>query len=481
MKNFNSQFLVLSLALIIMACAEDPSHTNIFDPDTPNDFPDSVNLSPELVGTISDDLITFSWTQSGIDDFQEYHIYRSVEAGVNDASTLVTSLPYPFQTSFIDMDLQPNTEYYYRVLVEDKGGLITPSNELKISTAPETIFCHRFVREGSGTDFQYHCSKADALAHDNSIYLFFAVLDKRWELSMWTWKADDGMVTDRGTWYPNRNGTRLISGDSDDDGMPDMYEIITNTDPVDSTSFANIEPEVFPHVVPAQILLIKEPESTSTTLFVLFIETPYFSDSKILKFIGDFETLDFSLDTDWGDNGIMRPGSGRVFGMSKLSSNRILLAKREIYEIYDFDGNLIITSGDLPIRIGVVSEGSNTPGGDRYLYLTNWDGQIYKLDESGNELMHWIGFDENRGSLVPIGLYADEQGNVFITDGQRNTVNRYDSNGNLISRWDGANYNNTKPFFFDSDIATFGHASIAGSGDNIVIVDMNTAVYRAIY
>ncbi|NQV50945.1 MAG: hypothetical protein HQ507_10625 [Candidatus Marinimicrobia bacterium] len=481
MKNINSLFLAVSFALTILACAEDPSHTNIFDPETPNDFPDSVRLSPELVGMISDDLITLNWTQSGINDFKAYHIYRSMEAGVNDASTLVTSLPYPFLTSSTDVDLQPNTEYYYRVSVEDKGGLVTYSNELKISTAPETIFCLRIVREGSGTDFNYHCSKADALSEDNSIYLFFAVLDKRWELSMWTWKADDSMVTDRGGWHPNRDGTTLISGDSDQDGMPDMYEIITNTDPFDPTSFSNIEPEVFPFIVPAQILVIKEPGSTSTTVFVLFMETPYYSDSKILKFIGDFETHDFSLDMNWGDNGILRAGIGRVFGISKLSSSRILLAKRQIYDIYDFSGNLIFTSGDLPIRIGVVSEGSNTPGGDHYLYLTNWDGQIYKLDESGNELTHWIGFEENRGSLVPIGLYADERGNVFITDGQRNTVNRYDSNGDFISRWDGANYNTTKPFFFDNDVATFGHASIAGSGANIVIVDMNTAIYRAIY
>lgn len=478
-----SKYLSISSAfLFLLGCAENPDHTNVFDPETPNEAPLPVELTSDMVGEISDDRISFSWTESGEEDFYQYQVYRSASADAGTEATLIATLNYPFVTTLSDVGLQPNSEYQYQVSVMDKGGLSTSSNLLGITSAPGIVFCGRFVREGAGADFPYHYSKSDVITYDDGVYLCTAVLDIQWQLSLWIRVFNPDEITDRGRWHPSYDGTPLISGDSDGDGMPDMYEIIARTDPADPGSLPDIAPDVYPHIVPTQLLVIGTDGSASVTLFVFFTEGPYYTHGKILKFNGNLGTLDFTLDQSFGNNGVLVPEYRLAFGLTNISNTGLLVARREHYEIYDFNGQLVETSAQLPIRIGIVSVGSDTPGSERYYYLTNWDGFIYKYDQDGNELTSWSGFGENTGSLIPIGLYADERGNVFITDATRRTVNRFDSNGEFISRWDGANYGDlTKPFHFDEAIATFGQASIAGDGEDIVITDMNTAIFRAQY
>lgn len=116
------------------------------------------------------------------------------------------------------------------------------------------------------------------------------------------------------------------------------------------------------------------------------------------------------------------------------------------------------------------------------IYLTNWNGTIFKYDNAGNFLTSWQGFDWNSGSLVPIGLFADNRGNVFISDTELGTVNRYNSDGILVSRWGGINQEFVYPFYFSEQVAIYSQASLIGdNNNNLFIVDMHTYRSRVAY
>ena len=148
--NYN---IVLYSLLLLFGCADSPTHTNIFDPDTPNEDPTAVELRTDLITDITNNSITFDWTESGDEDFYTYNIYRSDQPGVNTSSALLGNHQYPFPNSITDTGLQPNTQYCYKVYTEDKGGLITPSNEICATTAPDIYYSKYIVSEGAGAPF----------------------------------------------------------------------------------------------------------------------------------------------------------------------------------------------------------------------------------------------------------------------------------------------------------------------------------------
>jgi hypothetical protein len=151
------------------------------------------------------------------------------------------------------------------------------------------------------------------------------------------------------------------------------------------------------------------------------------------------------------------------------------------YLIFDLYGNLL-SEYESDVYIGVASVGKDSPTGDSYIYLTNWDGIIFKYDNAGNLLTSWQGFEYNSGSLVPIGLFADHSGNVFITDPGLNTVSRYSSEGQFISRWGGINTDFNYPFYFNQQVAIYGQGCAVGdNNNNLFIIDMHSYRARATY
>ena len=84
--------------------------------------------------------------------------------------------------------------------------------------------------------------------------------------------------------------------------------------------------------------------------------------------------------------------------------------------------------------------------------------------------------------MVPIGLFADNRGNVFISDTELGTVNRYNSDGILVSRWGGINQEFVYPFYFSEQVAIYSQASLIGdNNNNLFIVDMHTYRSRVAY
>ncbi len=461
---------VLCLLILFLGCADEPTHSNIFDPDTPNDPPNAVALRPDLINYITNTTIDISWTESGDDDFFLYNVYRSVGSQATTQSTLIGQYVYPFQTSVNDTGLQPNTAYYYSVNTEDKGGLTTASNELALTTAPDIYRIQRFVAEGS-INVNLFLSKMDVFRIDNFVYMGFAGTTVSWDLRLLIKEFDSMDVTDRGTWYLSNY---LIIGDSDGDGEPDLYEILYDADPDNADDFPGRSYVNYPSMPPMQCIIMKDESSQITSIFVLYITFP---TSKIMKFTGNLDANDFQLDATWFDNGIMSLYG--CYGIMSLSASQLLVSHERSITIFGLSGNeeFNFTPGEwLPI----MSVGRDSPSGTDYIYMTNWSGLIYKFDIDGNLLATWQGSSaENTGHLSPIGLYADYQGNVFISDQNLGTINRFNSEGDFISRWYGSSFPFENRFGFDQSISPFGQASISGDKANsIFIIDQHPEFYR---
>lgn len=104
--------------------------------------PQAVTLSAEALSTHQ---INLSWTQtnSSTENFNSYRIYRSKSSTVSESSTLDTMFTTISTTSYIDILLDDNTTYFYRIYVDDKSGLSTASEIVNattfVNTPPETV------------------------------------------------------------------------------------------------------------------------------------------------------------------------------------------------------------------------------------------------------------------------------------------------------------------------------------------------------
>ncbi|MBI5836645.1 MAG: hypothetical protein HZB25_05315 [Candidatus Eisenbacteria bacterium] len=86
--------------------------------------------------------VGINWSQSTIQDFESYRVYRSRDVSVNNGSVLAGTVTDKRSTSIFENfghiagadSLKPNTDYYYRVYVYNKGGLSTGSSPLLVRT-----------------------------------------------------------------------------------------------------------------------------------------------------------------------------------------------------------------------------------------------------------------------------------------------------------------------------------------------------------
>lgn len=91
------------------------------------------NTSPESVVLFESTYVTKSsielvWTRNEDDDFQYYLIYRDSVVNVNDSSILVCTIYNRNSTRYIDLNLEVDTKYYYRIFIFDKSGNFSMSN-----------------------------------------------------------------------------------------------------------------------------------------------------------------------------------------------------------------------------------------------------------------------------------------------------------------------------------------------------------------
>lgn len=102
-------------------------------------YPLNISKAPDAVVLMataqSSSSIRLSWSQSIIDDFAAYYIYRDSISTVSDNSPLATTITSQSTLSYTDSNLKASAKYFYRIYVHDNTGLFTASLVSSATTA----------------------------------------------------------------------------------------------------------------------------------------------------------------------------------------------------------------------------------------------------------------------------------------------------------------------------------------------------------
>jgi|GEM_PF-4242207 len=100
----------------------------------PQPAPESVTLNEPAL--LASGVVLLTWTPSSAGDFMGYRIYRSTNAGVNDASTPIYSGDDPAVDTCYDYSVSPGTHFYYRLYVLFQEGQPAVSNVVNVAIPP---------------------------------------------------------------------------------------------------------------------------------------------------------------------------------------------------------------------------------------------------------------------------------------------------------------------------------------------------------
>ena len=99
----------------------------------PNERPPrDVTLEP--VSSIGPTSLSLRWSRSTDRDFAAYMVFRNETGTVTDLDTMVTRITDPNLNFWDELGLSDDTQYFYRLYVEDTGGLRSRSNEVSATT-----------------------------------------------------------------------------------------------------------------------------------------------------------------------------------------------------------------------------------------------------------------------------------------------------------------------------------------------------------
>lgn len=107
--------------------------SNVDSATTPaNTAPRAVTVAASLQDSTN---ARITWTRNEDDDFSSYRIYRDISPNVSVADDLITIISERGSLTYTDYVPFPSGSetYYYRVMVYDRQGLMTPSNEVQVS------------------------------------------------------------------------------------------------------------------------------------------------------------------------------------------------------------------------------------------------------------------------------------------------------------------------------------------------------------
>jgi chitodextrinase/sugar lactone lactonase YvrE len=102
----------------------------------------AVNLPPTAVilsapSEVGDTALKLGWSRNNESDFDSYEVHQGGRPGFNlSGETLVTTIFNQSTATFTVEGLVNNTTYFFRVRVQDTGGLYNDSNEVNATTTP---------------------------------------------------------------------------------------------------------------------------------------------------------------------------------------------------------------------------------------------------------------------------------------------------------------------------------------------------------
>ncbi len=93
-----------------------------------------VLATPSVLDSVT---LRLSWSRNSDNDFSMYTLFRS-NASISDtiSTAPIAIINNQGTTEFVDTNLEPNTIFYYRIFVNDAGGLRSGSNEVHAETKP---------------------------------------------------------------------------------------------------------------------------------------------------------------------------------------------------------------------------------------------------------------------------------------------------------------------------------------------------------
>jgi hypothetical protein len=323
----------------------------------------------------------------------------------------------------------------------------------------------------------------DVVRFNEYIYLVAATVSKEYNLFLWIRRNPANSIHQM-----TSKMITLIHGDSDTDGEPDLYEILGETDPNDSLDYPWVKHTDFPFITPIQTTVIQNDETSIPIVFVSFSWTYLASSSRILKFVGNYDTGIYELDRDWHDNGILRISRWEdpFYGyMDAYSDSQIVIANStDRLTLLSIESNAQTV---IPVDVVTndkycVSVGQDDPSDSKYFYIS-LDDRIIKLNENGNVIHSWRATSCTVNWLTAFDLYADKKGNVFVTDLGLGTINHFDSQGQFISRWYENNHSTDfqRRFNFADGQGFYGQASIAGDGESFIYIIDQTPLFFGLW
>ncbi|MBN1947037.1 MAG: SUMF1/EgtB/PvdO family nonheme iron enzyme [Bradymonadales bacterium] len=126
--------LILLALMAILGCPESNAPSMLAPTAGP---PDAVTLYPAY--GITHDALILIWSACEEQDFKSYSVLRSLQPEVDrENATWLAEYLQAALLSYEDTGLDPETTYYYRILVTDTEGLSSLSNEVSATTLGET-------------------------------------------------------------------------------------------------------------------------------------------------------------------------------------------------------------------------------------------------------------------------------------------------------------------------------------------------------
>jgi fibronectin type 3 domain-containing protein len=150
------------------------AQSNVVSALIPDKPPHAVNLSSS--GSPGETTVLLSWNKSADLDFARYDLRRGRAGGVSPDSALVVSLSQAELLSYLDHGLVENTDYAYRIFVVDKGGHVTGSNEISVTTKnadPPAVILSAPLEVTSASRPTVNLSWSASTAHDFQQYLVY--------------------------------------------------------------------------------------------------------------------------------------------------------------------------------------------------------------------------------------------------------------------------------------------------------------------
>ena len=84
--------------------------------------------------------VTILWSPTEANDFREYKLFRNTTSGIDENNgTLVHVSTTINDTSFVDTNLNPLSDYFYRVYIMNEFGKLGGSNIVKITTSNNSL------------------------------------------------------------------------------------------------------------------------------------------------------------------------------------------------------------------------------------------------------------------------------------------------------------------------------------------------------